>query len=454
MAEGLTARNAGLALLAEVLGEGRLLSQVLADPAGPLAGLPGPERARAQRLAAQVLRQIEPADRLLAPALRKQPPLAVMNILRLAVVELAGGAAAHGVVHTAVETTRRGNRTGHLAGLVNAVLRSVSAGAVLAGPMPDAPMLSGPVQRLPRWLRQPLVHAYGREAVALIEAVQATAPPLDITFKPGAEVPAGVLLPSGSLRLADAAQVTALAGYGAGGWWVQDAAAAMAVPMLGLQPGQTVLDLCAAPGGKTLQMAASGALVTALDISAPRMARVAENLARTGLSARLVVADALHWQPEALFDAVLLDAPCSATGTIRRHPDLPFVKDGAELAELVPLQAALIDRALGFLQPGGRLVFCTCSLLPDEGEAQLAAALQRHPGLVVVRPALPGIEPGWITPEGALRLRPDYWADAGGMDGFFIACLQKPAQTAGNKPSQAETATDETARKTPSESWS
>ena len=155
MAEGLTARNAGLALLAEVLGEGRLLSQVLADPAGPLAGLPGPERARAQRLAAQVLRQIEPADRLLAPALRKQPPLAVMNILRLAVVELAGGAAAHGVVHTAVETTRRGNRTGHLAGLVNAVLRSVSAGAVLAGPMPDAPMLSGPVQRLPRWLRQP-----------------------------------------------------------------------------------------------------------------------------------------------------------------------------------------------------------------------------------------------------------------------------------------------------------
>ena len=189
------------------------------------------------------------------------------------------------------------------------------------------------------------------------------------------------------------------------------------------KPGEKVLDLCAAPGGKTLQLAATGAHVTALDISAPRMEKLRENLTRTRLQAKIVVADALHWQPEHLFDAVLLDAPCSATGTIRRHPELPFLKDGSELAELTTLQAALIDRALMFLKPGGRLVFCTCSLLPDEGEAQLSAALARHPGLKVQRPELPGIDPAWITPEGGLRLRPDYWADLGGMDGFFMAAF-------------------------------
>jgi 16S rRNA (cytosine967-C5)-methyltransferase len=188
-----------------------------------------------------------------------------------------------------------------------------------------------------------------------------------------------------------------------------------------------VLDLCAAPGGKTQQLAAAGAEVTAVDISEPRMARVAENLARTGLSAQLVVADALHWTPDAPFDAILLDAPCSATGTIRRHPELPFLKDGSELASLTALQAALIDRALGFLKPNGRLVFCTCSLLPEEGEAQLAATLARHPTLTVQSPDVSGIDPTWITPQGGLRLRPDYWADKGGMDGFFMVTLRKAA---------------------------
>ena len=411
---GLAARGAALGLLAAVMEEGQTFAQVLAAKDGPLKMVAAQDRARAQRLALQVIRLMEPVDRLLEPHLRKEPPLAVMNILRLAVTELHGGAAAHGVVNAAVELARAGKRTTHMAGLINAVLRKVPAGA----PLP------GPAQRMPRWLRQPLVHAYGREVVSAIEAVQAEAPPLDITPR-GAVLPEGARLPTRSVRLAEPGQVSTLAGYATGDWWVQDAAAALAVPLLGVRPGQTVLDLCAAPGGKTLQLAAAGAAVTALDISAPRMARVSENLARTGLSAKLVVADALHWQPEAAFDAILLDAPCSATGTIRRHPELPFLKDGSELAELTALQAQLLDRALGWLKPGGRLVFCTCSLLPEEGEAQLAAALARHPGLSVVRPDLAGIEPGWITPEGGLRLRPDYWADRGGMDGFFMVCLQR-----------------------------
>jgi 16S rRNA (cytosine967-C5)-methyltransferase len=406
MAEGIAPRAAAVAVLDAVLGQGRMLAQV--DDL--LAALPPQDRARAMRLATMVLRQVDQADAVLSPNLRKIPPVTVVNALRLAVVEIGAGAAAHGAVNAAVEVVRRGKRTQHLTGLVNAVLRKV----------PDGVPAGGAVQKLPRWLRQPLVHAYGREAVGAIEAVHAQVPPLDITPKQGAMGPEAQVLPNGTLRLAQFGQVSALPGYSAGDWWAQDAAASMAVPLLAPMAGERVLDLCAAPGGKTLQLAAAGAAVTAVDMSGPRMARVAENLARTGLVAGLVVADALHWEPEGAFDAILLDAPCSATGTIRRHPDLPFVKDGSELPELVALQAALLDRALAWLKPGGRLVFCTCSLLPDEGEGQLAAALARHPGLRVDRPVMPWVDAAWVTAEGGLRLRPDYW---GGMDGFFMARL-------------------------------
>ncbi len=406
MAEGFAPRAAAVAVLDAVLGEGRMLAQI-----DDLVGaLPPQDRARAMRLATTVLRQVEGADAVLSPHLRKIPPVTVVNALRLAVVEIGAGAAAHGAVNAAVEVVRQGRRTGHLTGLVNAVLRKVPGGVPA----------NAPVQKLPRWLRQPMVHAYGREVVAAIEAVHAGSPPLDVTAKPGKAGPEGAILPNGSVRLTSYGQVSALPGYAAGDWWAQDVAAAMAVPLLGVQAGERVLDLCAAPGGKTLQLAAAGARVTAVDLSGPRMARVAENLARTGLQADCVVADALHWQPDGAFDAILLDAPCSATGTIRRHPDLPFVKDGSELPDLVALQAALLDRALGWLKPGGRLVFSTCSLLPDEGEGQLAAVLTRHQGLRVERPMMPWVEPAWITPEGGLRLRPDYW---GGMDGFFMARL-------------------------------
>ncbi|WP_096786804.1 RsmB/NOP family class I SAM-dependent RNA methyltransferase [Rhodobacter sp. CZR27] len=405
-------RSMAVALLDAVLGEGRLLSQALADLPHDA---PPSERARAQRLALTVLRHLERAERLLSPHLRKAPPLTVRNVLRLAVVEMAvEGAAPHGVVSAAVDLVRRGRRTQHLAGLVNAVLRKVA----------PASFERMPAQRMPMWLRQPLVRLWGREVVAVIEAVQAGVPPLDLTAKPGASAP-GEALPTGSFRLTHPGQVSALPGYDAGDWWVQDAAAALAVQLLAPAEGEAVADLCAAPGGKTLQLAAAGARVTAVDVSEARLARLRENLARCRLSAEVVAADLLEWQGGP-FDAVLLDAPCSATGTIRRHPDLPFVKDGSEIPALAELQAAMIDRALALLKPGGRLVFCTCSLLPEEGEDQLAAMLARHPGLRVERPEIAGVEAVWVTEAGGLRLRPDLWADRGGMDGFFMVRVRKP----------------------------
>ena len=239
----------------------------------------------------------------------------------------------------------------------------------------------------------------------------------------GAEV-----LPTGSLRLPVRAQVSALAGYAEGAWWVQDAAAAVPVRLFGALAGRTALDLCAAPGGKTLQLAAEGAAVTALDASEARLRRLRENLGRTGLAAEIVAADALAWEPGRRFDAVLVDAPCSATGTIRRHPDLPYLRSGREFGPLVTLQASLLRRAWDWVAPGGRLVYCVCSLLPVEGEEQVARFLGDIPEARVVVPdaAALGVEPGWIDAAGGLWLRPDYWPERGGMDGFYAVSLAKP----------------------------
>ena len=420
---GIAPRRAALHLLDQITGEGRLMAELVAG--GALQHLVGEDRARAQRLATQTLRGLDRADRMLKPFLTKAPPLTIRNILRLGTVEIAQGAAAHGVVNDMVQIAGLGKRTATLKGLVNAVLRKVAA----AGPGAWAAL---PAPALPNWLRGPLVDAWGRKAVVAMEAAHFAGAALDLTARQDPNAVAALLggqvLPTGSVRLSDAGQVSLLPGYADGLWWVQDAAAALPVRILAPQPGETVLDLCAAPGGKTMQLAALGAQVTALDLSAPRMARVAENLARTGLAATVVIGDALSFDA-GRFDAVLLDAPCSATGTIRRHPDLPYAKDGSDFAGLIAQQTAMIDQALTLLKPGGRLVFCTCSLLPDEGEVQAEAALARHPGLTVNRAALdlPGIDPAWITPEGGLRLRPDYWPERGGMDGFYIICLRKPA---------------------------
>ncbi|MFN0115082.1 MAG: RsmB/NOP family class I SAM-dependent RNA methyltransferase [Paracoccaceae bacterium] len=428
-AEG-DARSAAAGLVLGVTGQGRTLADQIA--AGALAGLDPGGRARAQRLALSALRWKDRTDRLLKPLLRKGPPPEVRAILDVAVAELfAEGGEAHGVVNAAVGLVRLGGRRiDGFAGLVNAVLRKAAATDPLA-------WSALPVPELPGWLRGRLMSAYGKATVQRIEAAHAAGAAIDVTPRDG-DAPAlaarlgGTALPTGSVRLPPGAEVSALPGYAEGEWWVQDAAAALAARALGPRTGDRVLDLCAAPGGKTLQLAAAGARVTALDRSPARMERVAANLARCGLKAELVTADALDWpgDPQAgPFDAVLLDAPCSATGTIRRHPDLPFVRDPSALKDLSALQSRLLDRAAVLTRPGGRLVFATCSLLPEEGERQIAAFLARYPDFAPDPAALslPGADPAWNTPGQGLRLKPDHWPDLGGLDGFFIAALRRSA---------------------------
>ena len=406
------ARRGALALLAAVRG-----GATLSEAAGCLDDLSGPDRARAQRLAATVLRHRGRVEAVLTPLLKRAPRPEIADILQLATTEmLALDEAPHGAVNAAVTLARTGGPKGKAAsGMVNAVLRRAAGGR--------AAWDSAAPARLPDWLRSPIVARWGDPVARAIEAAHEAAPPLDLTGKPGVALP-GEPLPTGGARLPAGTQVTALPGYAEGDWWVQDAAAALPVRLLDPRPGERIADLCAAPGGKTMQLAAAAAEVAAIDLSPARLERVAENLARTGLSARLVAADAADWRPDRPLDAVLLDAPCSATGTIRRHPELPLIRDGAMIPDLTRLQARLIDHALGLVRPGGRVVYAVCSIHPAEGEAQLAAAQARHPGLVVDPPAMPGIDPEWVTPEGAIRTRPDHWADRGGLDGFFMVRLR------------------------------
>ncbi|RMH48416.1 MAG: methyltransferase domain-containing protein [Alphaproteobacteria bacterium] len=422
---GEAARAAALTLLDEVLGRGRML-----DEAALPRDLSPPDRARALHLAALVLRRLGQIDAILAGFLSRLPPARVRMILRLMTAELlADGVPAHAAVSAAVALAGREAATRRLKGLVNAVGRRVAAEGPALWAAQDAPALA-----LPGPFAARLVRAWGEEAARGIARAMLAGAPLDLTVRDPAEAPAlaarlgAELLPTGSLRLARPGQVSALPGFAEGAFWVQDAAAALPVRMLGARlDGLSVLDLCAAPGSKTMQLAAAGARVTALDVSAVRMARLAENLARTGLAARTVVADALEWAPPEPFDVVVLDAPCSASGTLRRHPDILHRRATLDVAPLAALQDRLLDRAWEWLRPGGRLLFVTCSLFPQEGEIRARAFVSRHGDAEpVAPPPLAGVAPDWLA-GGVLRLRPDLWADRGGMDGFFAALMRRRA---------------------------
>ena len=425
-----SARFGAVSLIHGVLMDHRMLGDLLADPKGPLENLSGPDRARAQTLAATTLRHMPQLDQVLDGMIEKKPPLRALNALRVCAAEiLVDGIAAHGAVNAAVEIVRASPKTRTLGGMVNAVGRKL--GALDASALKD---IEPP--KLPKALRGAFVKSYGEEATVAMEAVHTQRPPVDLTLRVPADAPywakrlGAEVLPTGSLRLAQPGQISALDGYEAGKWWVQDTAAAMPVRLFEGLKGKRVLDLCAAPGGKTLQLAALGAEVTALDVSDARMERVRENLTRARLSAELVVADALTWEPDQPFDAILLDAPCSATGTIRRHPDLPYVRPSLDLKPILEVQAALLRRSSAWLKPGGQIVYAVCSLIGAEGERQIERLLADDPSMSVdpvdVEPL--GLDPDWQNPTKGLRLRPDYWASLGGMDGFFAARLRKQAR--------------------------
>ncbi len=405
------ARRAAASLLEAVLERRRTFEEAL--EALPAADAPR-DRAAGHRIAAAVLRRAGSLDAVLEPFLRREPPPEVRRALRIGAAELLLlGTAPHAAVSSAVGLVPQ-----PFAGLVNAVLRRVAEAGPAALEGLDAERLD-----TPPWLWASWHAAYGPAGVRAIAAAHRQEAPLDLTLAPGAAPPeGGEVLPTGTLRLPPGTRVTDLPGFAEGGFWVQDAAAALPARLLAARPGERVADLCAAPGGKTAQLAATGAQVVAVERDPKRAARLRENLARLRLSAEVVEADAAAWDPGARFDAVLLDAPCTATGTIRRHPDVPHLKRPRDLATAVEAQRRLLTAAARLLAPGGRLVYAVCSLQPEEGEAQLAAiaALGLRPAPVRAE-EVAGLPEGAVTPAGALRMRPDLWAERGGMDGFFVA---------------------------------
>jgi 16S rRNA (cytosine967-C5)-methyltransferase len=403
-------RRAAALLLDAVLVRRRTLEDAL--DALP-AAIAGRDRAAAHRIAAAVLRRMGSLDAVLEPYLRREPPPEARAALRIGCAELLLlGTPAHAAVSGAVALAPR-----PMAGLVNAVLRRVAE----AGP-PALATLDAPRIDTPSWLWSGWHAAYGPVATRAIAAAHAGEAPLDLTLAPGSLVPpGGQALPTGTLRFPPGTRVAELAGFAEGAFWVQDAAAALPARLLAARPGERVADLCAAPGGKTAQLAAAGAQVVAVERDPKRAARLRENLGRLRLSAEVVEADAGAWAPEGRFDAVLLDAPCTATGTIRRHPDVPHLKRLRDLPTAVEAQRRLIAAASRLLKPGGRLLYAVCSLQPEEGEGQLDF-LHAEAGLTVqplAEGVLPGLPAGAVTPAGALRTRPDLWAEWGGMDGFF-----------------------------------
>jgi 16S rRNA (cytosine967-C5)-methyltransferase len=341
----------------------------------------------------------------------------------------------HAAVDLAVRAARAEAASAPFAGLVNAVLRAVARdrSAILAAsdPLTDD---------TPPWLAARWRATYGDEAARAIAAAHRCEPTLDISVKSDAAGWAarldGIVLPTGSVRLDSHRPIAELEGYAEGEWWVQDAAAALPARLLGVRTGQRVVDLCAAPGGKSAELAAAGATVTTVDRSAERLKVLAANFDRLKLHADVVVADALAFEA-APFDATLLDAPCSATGTIRRHPDVAWVKRATDLPGLVKLQSQLLDKAVALTRPGGPIVYCTCSLEPEEGEAQIAALLRRNPDVRRAPIAADeiGSLPGCLTPAGDLRTLPFHmWGDdprRSGLDGFFAARLIKAADARG-----------------------
>jgi len=421
MGEGLPARAAALDLLTAALS--RRAGADEAQNTKAFQGLSPRDRGFARAMFLSTLRHLGPVDRLLAGKLTREPPEAVRNILRLGAVQaLYMDAAPHAAVATSVDLADRRKDTRNFKGLVNAVLR---------GLLRDAPPPPVPADYAPPWLYARWTAAFGKDAADAIAGLIPAEPPTDLSLRDDSDAAAlagdleAVILPGGSLRLSLRGDVAAWPGYEDGRWWVQDAAAAIPARLLGVKAGDTALDLCAAPGGKALQLAAAGATVTAVDRSAARLERVTQNFARIKLEAEVIAAEAAAWPDERQFDAVLLDAPCSATGTFRRHPDVLWAARPGDVSALAQVQTRLLDSAARRVKPGGALVYTVCSLEPEEGEAQIAFFLGMHPEMKLepIQPGEGGAPAVSILANGTLRILPHHIE--GGLDGFFVARFRR-----------------------------
>jgi 16S rRNA (cytosine967-C5)-methyltransferase len=426
---GLPARRAAALLLQRILRQRLPLDDVLeSEPS--LKPLEPRDRAFVRLLVATILRRLGQVDAILERCLER--PLgakaqAAQDILRLGAAQLLYlDTPPHAAVDTSVELAAESAETAGFKALINAVLRRIGREKAELLAATAAPALN-----TPPWLWESWVKAYGETRTRAIAQAHLQEPPLDLSVKADregwAERLGAEILPTGTLRRRETAPVESLPGFGEGAWWVQDAAATLPVRLLGPVDGQAVIDLCAAPGGKTVQLAALGAEVTAVDRTAKRLARLTANLARLNLTAQTMTADATQWQPPAAADAVLLDAPCTSTGTIRRHPDVAWLKRPEDVAKLADLQARLLRAAVNMVKPGGTLIYCTCSLQPEEGPQQIARLLaERAPveRLPISAPEVGGLVE-LITADGDLRTLPCHLPDRGGLDGFYAARLRR-----------------------------
>ncbi|MGQ0674084.1 MAG: RsmB/NOP family class I SAM-dependent RNA methyltransferase [Hyphomicrobium sp.] len=430
MPPGFEARQAAVRAIAGVLEQRRPFEDV--DDSRD--GLEPRDRAFARLIAATVLRRHGELAAVLKTFLTRPLP---DRTGRLWPILLSGTAQllaletpAHAAISLAVDQCRADQNARHFAGLANAVLRRVATEGPALLASADAVTLNIPSWMLDRWTRH-----YGEATARSIGAASLAEAPLDLGVKGDAvswtERLSGSLLPTGSIRLSGGGRIADLPGYAEGEWWVQDAAAALPVLLLGDVKGRTVADLCAAPGGKTAQLAAAGATVVSVEQAPERAARLEDNLARLKLHAEVAVADVGTWSPGRTFDAVLLDAPCTSTGTIRRHPDILHLKRASDLAPLVEVQSRLLANAATLVATGGLLVYCSCSLEPEEGEQGIAAFLAAQPGFerVPLAAGERGIAAEWISPLGDLRTLPFHQPlpdpAAAGLDGFFACRLRR-----------------------------
>ncbi len=418
--DDLAARAAAIDLVASALDHRGGLDEAI-DRA-PFSDLELRDRGLARMIAMTVLRRLGVIDRLLQARLAKAPPFAVTMLLRIGAAQaLYLDVPDFAAVDTTVRLAERDRATRPFKGLINAVLR---------GLVREPPAAADPEHLAPDWLFARWRAAFGDEAARAMAGVIAEEPATDVTPRHptdtglAAELEADTL-PGGSLRVGRRGDLAAWPGYAEGRWWVQDAAAAIPARLFGAKPGATALDLCAAPGGKALQLIAAGARVTALDRSNPRLRRLRQALERMDLKAEVVVANAEAWADTRTFDAVLLDAPCSATGTFRRNPDVLWGAKAGDIAKLAGVQSRLLDAAATRVAPGGRLIYCVCSLEPEEGEGQIDAFLTRHPDFRVdaIAPDEGGAPPASLSSRGWLRILPHHLA--GGLDGFFVARLSR-----------------------------